>query len=134
MPTTYAEAHAIEGGAYRLARMWVDAPVRDGSAERELSELAVMSALTDWLKRWLPIHIHGAVEAGATMEQIEAATGHIATLIREVWRNWATGQRHLYEHTRNDPDLAALKVPLGLTVEAYDRVAQVLGCPPWSTD
>lgn len=129
VPTTYAEAHAIDGGAYRLARMWVDMPVRDGSADWELSELAVTSALADWLKRWLPISIQAAAMKGATFEQIEVATGHTEVVLREVWRNWATGQRHLYDKLRDDP---AITTTIGLSVEDYNRAAAVLGCPAWA--
>ncbi|HEX6525265.1 MAG TPA: hypothetical protein VF070_35450 [Streptosporangiaceae bacterium] len=53
--------------AFDLAQLWADRtawPIDERAQYDELSELAVMSALGTWLRRWQPIAIHSAMLAG----------------------------------------------------------------------
>jgi len=45
-----------------------------------------------------PTHVDNAVKAGATWEQIAAATGSDAAHARQQYREWADGQHGLWEH------------------------------------
>ena len=128
MPTTYTEAHNVS--AYTLARRWADMPWPLGSdvgrtPQHDLEELATMTALADWLQRWTPLTIHGAAMRGATIDEIAAATGMDTVAVRESWRKWADGQRHLSDAR---PDFG-----VSLSVEDYNQAAAVLGCPSWPT-
>ena len=65
-PITFRAAEDL--GPFELAQLWADRtawPIDERTQYDELSELAVMSALGKWLRRWQPIAIHGAVLAGA---------------------------------------------------------------------
>ena len=66
--------HAAEDlGAFELAQLWADRtawPIDQRTPYDELAELACMSALAKWLRRWQPIAIHSAMLAGAITEPI----------------------------------------------------------------
>jgi hypothetical protein len=52
---------------FELAQLWCDRtawPIDERTQYDELSELAVMSALAAWLRRWQAIAIHSAILAG----------------------------------------------------------------------
>src|ERR1700719_2548842 len=80
---------AEELGAFRLAEQWADRLSwpwpGDRTARDELAELAHMSALASWLRRWQPIHIHGALLVGAPLEDVAAAHG---SSLDETFRHW----------------------------------------------
>lgn len=82
----------------------------------ELAELAVMSALAAWLRRWQPIAIHGAILAGARPEAVAGALGDSIEVVFERWREWALVQR----------DIIIGSKP-GITAEEYDTVARRFG-------
>jgi hypothetical protein len=74
-PLTFRAAESL--GAFELAQLWADRtawPIDERTQYDELSELAVMSALGAWLRRWQPIAIHSAMLAGARPEAIEGAS------------------------------------------------------------
>jgi hypothetical protein len=103
-------------GAFELARLWVDSaawPVTERSKYDELAELAVMSALGKWLRRWQPIAIHGAMLAGARPEAIAGALGNDLQMAFDRWHEWAVAQRDLI--VGNKP---------GITAEEYETVAR----------
>jgi len=52
-----------------------------------------MSALATWLRRWLPLAIHGAMLAGARPEAIEGALGESVQVAFRLWHEWAFRQR-----------------------------------------
>jgi hypothetical protein len=113
-PVTFRAAE--EMGAFELAQLWSDRvvwPVDERTQYDELAELAVMSALEKWLRRWQPIAIHGAMLAGARPEAVAAALGSSLDVVFERWHEWAKGQR---EFTVNGK--------LGITQEEYDAVSQ----------
>ena len=77
----------------------------------ELSELAVMSALAAWLRRWQPIAIHSAVLAGARPEAVAGALGDATEATFARWHEWARRQR----------DFIVGGKP-GITAEEYEAV------------
>lgn len=109
--------HAAENlGAFDLARLWADSTAWElvGRTQYdELAELAVMSALAAWLRRWQPIAIHGAILAGARPEAVAGALGESVEVAFERWREWAVSQRD--NIVGNKP---------GVTAEDYDTVAR----------
>ena len=112
---TFNEAEDL--GAFELARQWADRvswPALDCSAAGELAELAYMSALTRWLARWLPIHIHRAILVGAEPEGVAVALGESVAEAFARWHSWATGQR----------DVLICGKP-GVTAEEYETVERV---------
>jgi hypothetical protein len=99
-----------------LARLWADVSawsLNERTKYDELAELAVMSALGKWLRRWQPIAIHGAMLAGARPEAIEGALGNSLQVAFERWHEWAVEQR----------DLIVGGKP-GITAEEYEAVAR----------
>ena len=52
-----------------------------------------MSALAEWLTRWQPIAIHGAVMASARMDAIAGALGESLQVAFDLWHEWASRQR-----------------------------------------
>lgn len=93
------------------------ATARRGRDERtqydELSELAVMSALGKWLRRWQPIAIHGAMLAGARPEAVAGALGNSLQVAYERWYGWAVRQRDFITSGSQ-----------GITAEEFDTVAR----------
>jgi hypothetical protein len=79
----------------------------------ELSELAVMSALGKWLRRWQPIAIHSAMLAGARPEAVAGALGETVEITFDRWHQWGLRQR----------DFIVGGQP-GITAEEYDTVAR----------
>ena len=106
---------AEELGAFELAQQWADRcswPF-ERTARDELTELAYMSALAAWLRRWQPIHIHGALLAGARLEDVAAAFGDSLDETFRRWHEWASAQRSL-----------AIGGRPGGTEDEYQTVAQ----------
>jgi hypothetical protein len=114
-PITLRAAEKLD--AFELARLWSDPNawfLDERTAHDELAELAVMTALGNWLHDWQPIAIHGAMRAGARPEAVVAALGGDLDGAYERWRDWATRQRDLlYEGGK-----------LGISPEEYDSVEQ----------
>lgn len=76
-PVTFEAAEAL--GGFELARQWADRtawawPGKE-TARDHLAELAYMSALAAWLRRWQPIQIHRALLAGVRPEEVATALG-----------------------------------------------------------
>lgn len=109
---------AKQESAYNLARQWLDLTFRfeDLSAASELDEVAVMAALASWLTRWLPIHIHRSLIAGASIEEVAAAAGIEFSEVTRRWREWSDGQRQLQLTNRGTVDLS----------DEYDRVSELI--------
>lgn len=120
---------AFDRGAYELARRWiepgpVDHEIAAGlSVGRELEQIAVMAGLARWLTNWLPIHVHSAVQAGATVADVAAAIDLTRAEVAARWAEWAVGQRALYEQYHDDEFLAGV----GMTPDEYHDVATALG-------
>jgi len=113
-PITFRAAEDL--GAFELAQLWADRtawPIDERTQYDELAELAVMSALAVWLRRWQPIAIHGAVLAGAQPEAVASALGDTAEVTLDRWREWALRQR----------DFIVMDKP-GMTADDYDAVVQ----------
>jgi len=112
-PITFRAAENV--GPFELAQLWCDRsawPIADRTQYDELAELAVMSALAKWLRRWQPLAIHGAILAGARPEAVAGALGESVEVAFERWREWALVQR----------DFIVGGKP-GVTAEAYEEVA-----------
>lgn len=113
-PITFRAAEGL--GAFELAKLWADSSawnLVDRTQYDELAELAVMSALATWLRRWQPIAIHGAMLAGARPEAIKGAMGTSMEVAYERWHEWAIVQR----------DTIIGSKP-GITAEEYETVAR----------
>jgi hypothetical protein len=111
-PITFNAAEDL--GAFDLAQLWADRtawPIDERTSYDELAELAVMSALGAWLRRWQPIAIHGAMLAGARPEAVAGALGNSLEVAFERWREWAVRQR----------DFIVDSEP-GITADEYDTV------------
>src|SRR5260370_42084922 len=94
-PVTFGAAEDL--GPFGLAELWADRtawPIDERTPYDELAELAVMSALEAWLRRWQPIAIHGAMLAGARPEAVARALGNGLDVTFQLWHEWATRQRH----------------------------------------
>ena len=113
-PITFRAAEEL--GAFELAQLWSDRtawPVDERTPYDELAELAVMSALGKWLRRWQPMAIHGAMLAGARPEAVAGALGNSLDVTFQRWHEWAIQQR----------DLIVGSKP-GITQDEYDAVAK----------
>jgi hypothetical protein len=113
-PITFRAAEDL--GAFELAQLWADRmawPISERTAYDELAELACMSALAKWLRRWQPIAIHGAMLAGAKPEAVVGALGNSLNEAYQRWQEWASQQR----------DFIIAGEP-GITEEEYETVAQ----------
>ncbi len=120
-PITFRAAEDL--GAFELAQLWSDRsawPIEERSAYDELAELAVMSALAMWLRRWLPLAIHGAILAGARPEAVAGALGESIEVALEWWQEWALRQRDFI--IGGKPGITVDKP--GITVEEYETVAR----------
>ena len=116
-PITFRAAEDL--GALELARLWADSSaweLIDRTQYDELAELAVMSAIAAWLRRWAPIAIHGAILAGARPEAVAGALGDSIEVAFDRWCEWALIQRDNIVGDRP-----------GITVEEYDTVARRFG-------
>jgi hypothetical protein len=111
-PITFRAAEEL--GAFELARLWGDSTAWElvrRSKYDELAELAVMSALAAWLRRWQPMTIHGAILSGASPDAVAGALGESVEVTFDCWREWAVIQR----------DNIVGSKP-GIMVEDYDTV------------
>jgi hypothetical protein len=63
--------------------------------EHHLEELALMTVAAQWLTRWQPISIHGAILAGAPPAKACEAAGASLPEVFDRWQRWAEVQRHL---------------------------------------
>jgi hypothetical protein len=116
-PITFRAAEDL--GALELARLWADSSawaLTDRTQCDELAELAVMSALATWLRRWQPIAIHGAIIAGARPEAVAGALGDTVEAAFERWNEWALVQRDFIVGDK-----------LGITADEYETVASRFG-------
>jgi hypothetical protein len=109
--------HAAEDlGAFGLAELWADRtawPTTDRTAYDELAELACMSALATWLRRWQPIAIHGAMLADAKPEAVAGALGNSLDEAYRRWHEWASRQRDFIVNGKP-----------GITEDEYKAVAR----------
>jgi hypothetical protein len=113
-PVTLSAAEDL--GPFELAELWADRtawPVEERTPYDELAELAVMSALAAWLRRWQPIAIHSAMLAGARPEAVAGALGDSVDMAYQRWHEWATRQRNFVVGGK-----------LGITQDEYDAVAK----------
>jgi len=112
-PITFRAAENL--GAFELAQLWADRtawPTDERTQYDELSELAVMSALGKWLRRWQPIAIHSAMLADARPEAIQSALGNSLQVAFDRWHEWALRRR----------DFVVADKP-GISAEDYEAVA-----------
>ena len=112
-PITFRAAEDL--GPFELAQLWCDRtawPIDERTQYDELSELAVMSALAAWLRRWQPVAIHSAILAGARPEAVAGALGETVEMTFGLWHAWAAVQRDFLVHGKP-----------GITAEEYDAVA-----------
>ena len=56
--------------------------MHEHESEHHLEELALMTVAAEWLARWQPISMHGALLAGATPDKVAEASG---TSVRGVY-------------------------------------------------
>jgi hypothetical protein len=113
-PVTLSAAEDL--GPFELAELWADRmawPVDERTPYDELAELAVMSALANWLRRWQPMAIHSAMLAGARPEAVAAALGDSVDVSYQRWHEWATRQRDFIVGGK-----------LGITEDEYNTVAK----------
>ena len=87
--------------------------MNERTAYDELAELACMSALAKWLRRWQPIAIHGAMLAGAKPEAVAGALGNSLQVAFDRWHDWASRQRDFIVNGRP-----------GVTEDEYEAVAR----------
>jgi hypothetical protein len=130
LPITYAEAYAL--GAYPLAQLFADEPTRHrptrlggprpAAPDHELQELAVMSALHDWLDGWRGLQLHRALHAGATITAVAEASNLTPARVAAIWREWDAGQKVLRESHPDMPgdDTAAREQVAALLAEIPD--------------
>src|SRR6185437_16869497 len=88
-PITFRAAEDLD--PFDLAQLWSDRtawPIDERTQYDELSELAVMSALVSWLRRWQPIAIHGAIVSGARPESVAGALGDTVEATFDRWHEW----------------------------------------------
>jgi hypothetical protein len=113
-PVTFNAAESL--GAFELAQLWADRtawPIDERTPYDELAELACMSALAAWLRRWQPVAIHGAMLAGAKPEAVAGARGNSLQVVFERWQEWASRQRDFI--VNGEP---------GVTQDEYEAVAR----------
>jgi len=113
-PITFRAAEDLD--PFELAQLWADRtawPIDERTQYDELAELAVMSALATWLRRWQPVAIHGAILVGARPEAVTGALGGTLQVAFERWHEWAMVQR----------DFLVGGKP-GITAEEYEVVAR----------
>jgi hypothetical protein len=104
-PTRFTDAERIN--PYRvlddLYSLHRPVPPTQDSA---LAELALAAAVVSWWSRWQPLMIHKALQAGANLADIAAATGLDADEVVRRWREWTDVQATLVLGGRPavDPD------------------------------
>jgi hypothetical protein len=110
-PITFRAAEDL--GPFELAQLWCDRtawPIDERTQYDELSELAVMSALAVWLRRWQPVAIHGAILAGACPETVAGALGDSPQATYDCWHRWASRQRDFI--VKDAPGISAVEYDL----------------------
>jgi len=110
-PITFRAAEDL--GPFELAQLWCDRtawPIDERTQYDELSELAVMSALAAWLRRWQPVAIHSAILAGARPEAVAGALGDSPQATYHCWHKWASRQRSFI--VREAPGISAVEYDL----------------------
>lgn len=113
-PITLSAAEDLS--PFELAELWTDRmawPVDKRTPYDELAELAVMSALANWLRRWQPIAIHSAMLASVRPEAVSGALGNSLDVAFRRWHEWAVQQRDLIVGSRP-----------GITQDDYEAVAR----------
>jgi hypothetical protein len=113
-PVTFSAAEDLN--PFELAELWADRmawPVDGRTPYDELAELAVMSALANWLRLWQPIAIHSAMLAGARPEAVAGALGNSVDAAYQRWHEWAVRQRDCIVGARP-----------GITQDEYENVAR----------
>jgi hypothetical protein len=118
----------IWGNPYTLARYWSERlrwPSRDDQTlpDDALRELAVMSTLADWLRRWLPLQIHVALVHGADVHAVAGAAGVTAGEVLQLWEPWADREVDLWR--TSNPDRR-----IGLNPDVAAQVRALLRCQP----
>jgi hypothetical protein len=92
-------AHAIATlkarGKYDPTRHSAEADYPPLTAGEHLRLLALGEAIARIVRH--PVQVDEAVKAGATWQQIASATGQSEDAARQAYRDWADGQRRLYE-------------------------------------
>jgi hypothetical protein len=117
-PITFAAAERL--GAFELAQLWADRtawPIDERTPYDELAELACMSALAKWLRRWQPVAIHSAMLAGARPEVVAAALGNSLQVAFDRWHEWASRQREFISNGKP-----------GVSQDEYETVARRFAC------
>lgn len=118
---TLADAERVN--TFMLARRWADRTERPDPAARtvagEVDELATMAALHKQIGRWLPLQIHRALLAGATVEQAAAAAGLTPLDLAQSWATWSINQRLLQEQMPDLPDHTAEYDQVGAVLESW---------------
>lgn len=112
-PVTFRAAERL--GAFELAQLWADRtawPIDERTQYDELSELACMSALGTWLRRWQPVAIHSAMLAGTRPEAVAGALGNSLQVAFDRWHEWASRQRDF-----------VVDGQLGIPQDEYEKVA-----------
>lgn len=93
-----------------LASWWADrkmwGTLGQRSVDRELAEAAIVCELSRWMLGWMPLTIHCSIMAGASMEQILAATGMGRQELLTVWVDWSVEQRRTFERTGGDKGMS----------------------------
>jgi hypothetical protein len=64
----------------------------DAAPDGALAELALAAAVTAWWSRWQPMTIHAALRAGATVNEVAAATGLDEAEVVHRWTRWTNAQ------------------------------------------
>ena len=113
-PVTFTAAEDLN--PFELAELWADRmawPLNERTQYDELAELAVMSALSQWLRRWQPIAIHSAMLAGARPDAVAGTLGESIDVAYQRWHEWATRQRDFVAGGK-----------LGITQDEYNAAAE----------
>lgn len=86
--------------------------------DQDLTVIAMAAAVVSWWGRWQPGMVHRALVAGASVDQVVAATGRPMADLYQAWRVFARGQVGLYE----DCLARGRAHPLGMAPGARDQV------------
>lgn len=115
-----------EHSPFELAERWADRTHRpvDQDTHSVVEELAVMSALGQWLRQRVPGTMHRALLSGVDVEQVANATGLNSADVLVEWTRWALQQRELYE--QKPPGDRSI----GLSLDEYERVREAIHGTP----
>lgn len=89
--------------------------------DQGLTVIAMAAAVVHWWERWQPTMVHRSLAAGATIDQVTAATGRNAAQLYHAWLRWSQGQVDLYE---GSPETRPR--PLGVSPEQFERIKGLL--------